>query len=117
MSNQSPFHCNICCFFFLTTLTHSPTQLTRSLARLLAHLCMLPPPFVIFFAVLDRAFELVLMVGLPGKKFYANPTATGHIPVYKANGMFSYLVTLATLVIFVSTEMYDYTKYKLMSCF
>ncbi|CAN0148496.1 unnamed protein product [Pylaiella littoralis] len=53
------------------------------------------------------AFELVLMVGLPGKKFRANPTATGHIPEYKANGMLSYLVTLATLMILISMKMLD----------
>lgn len=46
------------------------------------------------------------MVGLPGKAFYANPTATGHVPVYKANGMFAYVVTLITLCALVHTEMY-----------
>ncbi|CAM9554575.1 unnamed protein product [Ectocarpus fasciculatus] len=52
-------------------------------------------------------FEIVLMVGLPGKAFRANPTATGHIPVYKANGMLSYLVTLATLCALVATDRLD----------
>lgn len=47
------------------------------------------------------------MVGLPGKAFRANPTATGHIPVYKANGMLSYLVTLATLCALVATDRYS----------
>lgn len=56
-------------------------------------------------AVYDSAFEIVLMVGLPGKTFYANPTATGHVPVYKANGMFSYVVTLATLCALVHTDL------------
>ena len=46
------------------------------------------------------------MVGLPGKRFHANPTATGHVPVYKANGTLSYVVTLATLCALVHTEMY-----------
>lgn len=46
------------------------------------------------------------MVGLPGKAFHANATATGHVPVYKANGMFCYIVTLATLCILVATERY-----------
>lgn len=43
------------------------------------------------------------MVVLPGKKFRANPTATGHVPVYKANGMFAYLVTMGTLLILLYT--------------
>lgn len=46
------------------------------------------------------------MVGLPGKRFHANPTATGHVPEYKANGMLSYLVTLATLCALVHMELY-----------
>ncbi|CAN0152501.1 unnamed protein product, partial [Hapterophycus canaliculatus] len=50
------------------------------------------------------------MVGLPGKTFHANPTASGHIPVYKANGMFSYIVTLATLCILVATDRLDPTN-------
>lgn len=45
------------------------------------------------------------MVGLPGKAFRANPTATGHVPVYKANGTFSYVVTLVTLCALIHTEM------------
>lgn len=44
------------------------------------------------------------MAVLPGKRFKANPTATGHIPVYKANGMMCYVVTLATLCILFHTE-------------
>lgn len=43
------------------------------------------------------------MVALPGKDFKANPTATGHVPVYKANGMFAYLVTMATLFALLHT--------------
>lgn len=53
-----------------------------------------------------RAFEILLMVALPGKTFHANPTATGHVPVYKANGTLSYVVTLATLCALVHKEMY-----------
>lgn len=43
------------------------------------------------------------MAILPGKKFKANPTATGHVPVYKANGMLAYLITLATLCVLFHT--------------
>ncbi|CAM9757240.1 unnamed protein product [Discosporangium mesarthrocarpum] len=53
------------------------------------------------------AFELVLMMALPGKLFRANATATGHVPVYKANGMFAYLVTLGTLVFLTHTGRFN----------
>lgn len=43
------------------------------------------------------------MVALPGKSFKANPTATGHVPVYKANGMLAYLVTMGTLIFLFQT--------------
>lgn len=43
------------------------------------------------------------MVVLPGKLFKANATQSGHIPVYKANGMFSYIVTIATVCFLVNT--------------
>lgn len=43
------------------------------------------------------------MVALPGKSFKANPTATGHTPIYKANGMLSYIFTLATLCFLVNS--------------
>lgn len=62
-----------------------------------------------------RAFEILLMVGLPGKTFKANPTATGHVPVYKANGMFCYLVTLATLCLLINTDRYRLDLF--LSCF
>lgn len=62
-----------------------------------------------------RAFEILLMVGLPGKTFKANPTATGHVPVYKANGMFCYLVTLATLCLLINTDRYQLDLF--LSCF
>ncbi|CAM9485421.1 unnamed protein product [Choristocarpus tenellus] len=48
-------------------------------------------------------FELVLMMALPGKLFRANATATGHVPVYKANGMLAYLVTIFTLIFLAQT--------------
>lgn len=42
------------------------------------------------------AFELLLQRCLPGKEFKATTTPAGNIPVYKANGMQSFLVTLFT---------------------
>jgi len=40
------------------------------------------------------AFELILMKIVPGKKFYGPITPAGNVPVYKANGVFAYLITL-----------------------
>ena len=45
------------------------------------------------------AFELMLMRLVPGKRFTASPTVTGHTPVYNANGFECYLITIATLII------------------
>jgi 7-dehydrocholesterol reductase len=44
-------------------------------------------------------FELLLQKYLPGKRFEATVTPKGNRPVYTANGMTAYLVTLATLLI------------------
>lgn len=44
------------------------------------------------------AFQVLLMKLAPGKEFVATMTPTGHRPVYKANGMVSYIVTLVTLI-------------------
>ena len=49
------------------------------------------------------AFEILLMVILPGKSFKANATQSGHVPVYKANGMFAYIVTMATVCFLINT--------------
>jgi 7-dehydrocholesterol reductase len=40
------------------------------------------------------ALQLALMRLLPGATVYGPPTPTGHVPVYKANGVASFLVTL-----------------------
>lgn len=44
-------------------------------------------------------FELVLQKWMPGKDFVATVTPAGNRPVYKANGMASYVFTLVTLLI------------------
>jgi len=44
-------------------------------------------------------FQLLLMKLLPGKTFVATVTPKGNHPTYKANGMQSYLTTLATFLI------------------
>src|SRR5262249_37427657 len=41
------------------------------------------------------AFELVLMRVLPGARFLGPVTANGNVPVYKANGVLAFVVTLA----------------------
>lgn len=43
-------------------------------------------------------FELLLQKYMPGKDFKATVTPTGNVPVYKANGMQSYIFTLLTLL-------------------
>ncbi len=45
------------------------------------------------------AFELFLMRALPGNEFRGPITPAGHVPVYKANGVPAFLVTLATFFI------------------
>ncbi len=44
------------------------------------------------------AFELFLQKYMPGKDFKATITPKGNIPVYKANGMQTYVFTLSTLI-------------------
>jgi 7-dehydrocholesterol reductase len=44
------------------------------------------------------SFQLILQKYLPGKQFYATVTPKGNRPVYTANGMQAYLVTLLTLL-------------------
>ncbi len=44
------------------------------------------------------AFELILQRFMPGKEFKATVTAGGNVPVYKANGMASYITTIVTLL-------------------
>lgn len=44
------------------------------------------------------AFELTLQKYLPGRRFEATMTPKGNIPVYKANGMQAFLVTVTTLL-------------------
>jgi 7-dehydrocholesterol reductase len=44
------------------------------------------------------AFELFLQKCMPGKEFKATITAGGNIPIYKANGMASYVFTIITLL-------------------
>lgn len=53
------------------------------------------------------SFELALMKVVPGKRFEASITPTGHVPVYTANGMACYLITLATLLLLAFLDLFD----------
>lgn len=59
------------------------------------------------------AFELFLMRFFPGKKFVATVTPSGHTPIYNANGIQCYLITIGTLFalqyygIFNPADVYD----------
>lgn len=59
------------------------------------------------------SFELFLMRCVPGKIFRGNPTNSGHIPEYIANGFQSYLISIAALFalyyhgIFDPADVYD----------
>jgi hypothetical protein len=53
------------------------------------------------------SFELALMKLVPGKRFEASITPTGHVPVYTANGMACYLITLATLLLLAFLDLFD----------
>lgn len=54
-------------------------------------------PFVCKMIFSYMSFELALMKLIPGKLFVANPTSSGHIPVYKANGFQCYILTICML--------------------
>ena len=59
------------------------------------------------------SFEALLQVYLPGKRFEATTTANGNVPVYKANGVQSLVVTVAAFFacwhfgLTTPTEVYD----------
>lgn len=43
-------------------------------------------------------FELFLQRCMPGEEFRATVTAGGNVPIYTANGMKSYVMTIMTLL-------------------
>lgn len=55
-------------------------------------------------------YELILMKLVPGKQFTATTTATGHRPIYKANGLACYLITLGTVMIMQVNKIYDFAR-------
>lgn len=58
-------------------------------------------------------FQLALMRLVPGKVFRATHTPSGHVPIYNANGVQCYIITIATVFllrhygIFNPAEIYD----------
>lgn len=53
------------------------------------------------------AFELFLMRVLPGQMVKGPITPKGNIPVYKANGFLSFIVTLSSFCVLVYTKLFD----------
>lgn len=53
------------------------------------------------------AFELALMKLVPGKRFEGSLTPKGNTPVYTANGMACYLITLSTLLLLAYLNIFD----------
>lgn len=54
-------------------------------------------------------WELLLMRLVPGPKFTATVTPKGHRPVYKANGMACYVLTLLAVLLLDVTGLFDLT--------
>lgn len=53
------------------------------------------------------AFELFLMRALPGKMVQGPITPKGNVPVYKANGFLSFVITVLTYCVIVYTGLFD----------
>ena len=70
-------------------------------------------PYACKMILAYMAFELCLMRLVPGKEFKATPTLSGHVPIYKANGFQSYLITIIALLaskffnVFNPADVYD----------
>lgn len=52
-------------------------------------------------------FELMLQRFLPGRKFHASITPKGNVPVYTANGMLAYFVTMITLLALSNFDVFN----------
>lgn len=96
----------IFCLSFLRTCLHLNGSLSHLLSEMIDSgpvsfvMKVWPSPFdpyacKIIFSFM--AFELLLLRIIPGKVFKATVTATGHVPVYNANGFQCYSVTIFSL--------------------
>lgn len=52
-------------------------------------------------------YQLVLMKVVPGKVFYATSAPSGHVPVYKANGIQCYAINILTLFLLHHLKIFD----------
>lgn len=96
------------CPCFVLTMWYTCKHCNGSLLEL-SNIIMLEGPLVIFSKISlvnpvawkvifsYMAFELALMRLVPGKTFHATVTATGHVPVYNANGVECYVISIAVL--------------------
>jgi len=95
---------------FVVAIVYTNTHLDGSLARLVS--TIFEKGFVEFITTIYQfptnetwtilgifvAFEILLMVVIPGKPHKGPVTATGHVPIYKGNGMQAFVVTMAALL-------------------
>jgi len=88
---------------------------SNSFLKLFHEICPSPvDPTALKLIFSYSAFELLLMRLVPGKRFTSTITPTGHLPVYKANGLQSYTITVITVFalyifdVFNPAIVYDY---------
>jgi 7-dehydrocholesterol reductase len=55
-------------------------------------------------------YELLIMKIVPGNEFVATMTSTGHRPIYKANGLACYFITLFTVIIMQVCNVYNFAR-------
>lgn len=67
-------------------------------------LTSLTSPLVMPSRFIPATAELAMMKLMPGKNFYATTSETGHTPVYKANGMQSFIGSLVLLMVLTSFQ-------------
>jgi len=81
---------------------------------MIAGLCsIIPPPTdpeALRIVACFMAFQLVLQKYMPGEDFVATVTPAGNRPVYKANGMASFVCTLFATLLLHAFDLYDITK-------
>lgn len=109
-----PLFLILVCPIFVMLMWYTNTQLNGSLLTLwnllteqgfLTTVCQVWAPYffgspkawtMIFIFI---AFEVLLMRFLPGKAFYGPLTPKGNVPVYKDNGTWAFVITMATFCV------------------
>ncbi|XP_042449563.1 7-dehydrocholesterol reductase-like [Zingiber officinale] len=64
----------------------------------LKDICPAPSPIAWKIIACFGAFEAILQLALPGKRVEGPISSAGNVPVYKANGLLAYAVTLVTYI-------------------